>query len=171
MNKYKEQIVMRKNVRYEHTEVGMGNKQLFWEPQRVVLLNENSACGHCPATFVCHNGNGWSSLCKEFIFATCDRCFAFGMRQLNSDTLYVCTLLRNNRMKKRWECNPKARTAQAYAIFENILRFEFAPSLKDIPFSCAARCRYREILHMNRLNDTLDCRTTISDAISNVVRY
>jgi len=147
---------------------------LDWLHQ-AVILGGAGACGSCPISIPCWNGQGFSTLEPNFFLFECARCHAVGfILARDSHTLYVCTKLRNSRESSRIGRTAKERAEQHKNVERAMLdkQLQLPQAYGDIPYGCITRCRSREndAWEVSTLPSTVDCRTTVAEGLP-VTRY
>lgn len=169
--------VTKKKVRYEHINATFGEK--FIKPTRVILLTSIRACGHCPMSLFCQRDVSWEPILKRYTLFICRRCYVLGFAETEKyistrvKELYICTLLRTKYSKKPWKAN-HSQWIYSYSVNKSIgicaigLYYE---DVKEIPYSCIARCRRKKIIYTTVLSPSTDCRTTLNDAVGEVIRW
>jgi len=175
--------VTRGKVKYSHLRSTIGDT--FVDPAKVIIYSHDGACGHCPLSLICLSNRSWKHVLAQYTFFKCKRCAALGfvsnMTGAQPFELHVCMLMRFGRQAGHWENSSPQRSDGLRAVETNFVTrgdwgsFEIHERFQqwgDIPFGCITRCRdnlgYET---MGALSKSVDCRTTLQNAVNNVKTY
>lgn len=172
--------VTRGKVRYDHLGADINGE--FVDPPRITFLIREKACGRCPLSLVCLSSRSWMSLFVQYSFFRCKRCCALGFVDravAHKDMhLFVCFLLRNNRVNADWrntgvQRHDGDRHVERIVAGKDAMAHNRIQLIGDLPFACITRCRDNlgYVTH-KKLADEVDCRTTMHNGLKgNVTSY